>query len=192
MFFWYVNRSVNFWTIERFFERLNDWLIKKVITSSVLENSEFVEPDKYVLDLSNNKALSVSTKINSGIIVAADTIIYCNGKKYEKPKNKSEAIKNMKELRGKKSIAYTGITIMDLDKKKTVSRVDTTVVYLSLMSDKEVEWYVSNEENVYNCCGYVPLGKASLFIEKVEGDYNNLLGLSLKAVYDLFKNWVMI
>ena len=71
----------------------------EVITSDVAENSSETEPNKYVEELSLNKAKSVSKKIkDKAIIVAADTIIYFNNKKYEKPKTKAEAYNNLKEL----------------------------------------------------------------------------------------------
>ncbi len=90
-----------------------------IITSNVEEKSNAIEPDKYVEELSLNKAKSVSNQINDkAIIIAADTIIYKDGKKYEKPKTKEEAYNNLKELSGSKNSAYTGITILDLYKGK--------------------------------------------------------------------------
>lgn len=70
-----------------------------VITSDVDEKSNENKPDKYVEELSLNKAKSVCNQINDkAIIIAADTIIYFNNKKYEKPKTKKEAFSNLKEL----------------------------------------------------------------------------------------------
>ena len=45
----------------------------------------------------------------------------------------------------------------------------------------------SNEEKIFKCCGFVPLGKASLFIDKIEGDYNTLLGISPSIIYNKLK-----
>ena len=160
----------------------------EVITSDVEENSKEKEPDKYVEELSLNKAKSVCNQIDGkAIIIAADTIIYFNNKKYEKPKTKEEAFYNMKELSGNKNSAYTGITIIDLYKNKTVTFSSKVDVYFKDISEEEINWYVNNEKKIFKCCGYVPEGKASLFIDKIEGDYNTLLGISPSIVFEKLK-----
>ncbi len=160
----------------------------EVVTSSKDEYSTEKEPDKYVCELSFNKAKDVSFKIkDKAIIIAADTIIYFNGKIYEKPKNKKEAINNLKNFSGNKNEAYTGITIIDLYKNKTITFSSKTDVYFKNITDDEINWYVNNEKNIFNCSGYAPLGKASLFIDKIDGDYNTLLGISPSLLFEKLK-----
>lgn len=159
-----------------------------VITSDVPEESNQTEPDKYVEELSLNKAKSVKKKIkDKAIIISADTIIYSNNKIYEKPKSKEEAYSNLKELSNNKCTAYTGITLMDLYKEKVICSSSKVNVYFNEIKDEEAEWYVNNEEKIFKCCGFVPLGKAALFINKIEGDYNTLLGISPSIVYNKLK-----
>ena len=159
-----------------------------VITSDVPEESNQTEPDKYVEELSLNKAKSVKKQIkDKAIIISADTIIYSNNKIYEKPKSKEEAYSNLKELSNNKCTAYTGITLMDLYKEKVICSSSKVNVYFNEIKDEEAEWYVNNEEKIFKCCGFVPLGKASVFINKIEGDYNTLLGISPSIVYNKFK-----
>lgn len=151
----------------------------EVIKSLVDEESNEKNPDKYVCELSLNKAKSVANQISDkAIIIAADTIIYCNNKKYEKPNDKIEAFNNIKEISGKENYAYTGITIFDLYQNKIINEPIKTKIKFRKVNDDEIKWYVENEEKILKCCGYVPLGKASIFIERIEGDYNNLFGLS--------------
>lgn len=159
-----------------------------VITSDVPEESNQTEPDKYVEELSLNKAKSVKKKIkDKAIIISADTIIYSNNKIYEKPKSKEEAYSNLKELSNNKCTAYTGITLIDLYKEKVICSSSKVNVYFNEIKDEEAEWYVNNEEKIFKCCGFVPLGKAALFINKIEGDYNTLLGISPSIVYNKLK-----
>ena len=159
-----------------------------VITSDVPEESNQTEPDKYVEELSLNKAKSVKKQIkDKAIIISADTIIYSNNKIYEKPKSKEEAYSNLKELSNNKCTAYTGITLMDLYKEKVICSSSKVNVYFNEIRDEEAEWYVNNEEKIFKCCGFVPLGKAALFINKIEGDYNTLLGISPSIVYNKLK-----
>ena len=160
----------------------------EVVTSEIDEFSKQVEPDKYVEELSLNKAKAIIEQIDDkAIIIAADTIIYSDSKKYEKPKTKEEAYNNLKELSDKKHSAYTGITIIDLYKEKTLSFSSKVDIYFKKISDHEIEWYVNNEEKIFKTCGYVPLGKASIFIEKIEGDYNTLLGISPSIIFEKLK-----
>ena len=159
-----------------------------VIISDVPEESNQTEPDKYVEELSLNKAKSVKKQIkDKAIIISADTIIYSNNKIYEKPKSKEEAYSNLKELSNNKCTAYTGITLIDLYKEKVICSSSKVNVYFNEIKDEEAEWYVNNEEKIFKCCGFVPLGKAAVFINKIEGDYNTLLGISPSIVYNKLK-----
>ena len=159
-----------------------------VITSDVPEESNKIEPDKYVEELSLNKAKSVKKQIkDKAIIISADTIIYSNNKIYEKPKSKEEAYSNLKELSNNKCTAYTGITLIDLYKEKIICSSSKVNVYFNEIKDEEAEWYVNNEEKIFKCCGFVPLGKDALFINRIEGDYNTLLGISPSIVYNKLK-----
>ena len=160
----------------------------EVIKSLVEEQSDATNPSEYVKDLSRNKANSVASQINEkALIVAADSVIYMNGKIYEKPKNKEEAYQNMKEMSGKVTYAVTGVTIKDLYQDKEICFSDTAEVYIKEISDEEMKWYVENEENILNRCGYAMLGKASIFLDKVNGDYNTLFGISPSKLYEKFK-----
>jgi septum formation protein len=159
-----------------------------VVTSNVDEKSNQTEPNKYVEELSLNKAKSVSNQISDkAIIIAADTVIYSNNKKYEKPKTREEAYNNLKELSNSKHSAYTGITIIDLYKEKVICSSSKVDIYFKKISEEEIKWYVNNEQKIFKCCGYVPLGKASIFIDKIEGDYNTLLGISPSIIFEKLK-----
>ena len=155
-----------------------------VIVSDYDENIKFTTPNKYVETLSLNKALNVKEKVNyDALIIAADSIIYKDGKKYEKPKTIDEAINNMKELRGKVNHGITGVTIYDTKNEvyKTFSCV--TDVYLKNISDEDILWYVEHEEDLLKKAGYSLEGVMSLFVEKIDGDYYNVLGLPLGKMY---------
>lgn len=159
-----------------------------VVPSLIEEKSKQILPDKYVEELSLNKAISVSKQLKEkAIIVAADTIIYCNNKIYEKPKNDKQVYSNLKELSGKINQAYTGMTIIDLYQNKTISCSTVTDIKFKDIEDSEIKWYIENEEKKFKCCGYTPLGIAAVFIEYVNGDYNNLLGLSPSVILSNLK-----
>lgn len=170
-------------------EILNNLGLKyEVVKSLVEESSSNTDPCEYVKDLSRDKANSVAEQVKEkAVIIAADSIIYMDGKIYEKPKNKEEAFENMKKMSGKLTYAITGVTIKDLYQDKEICFSDTTKVYLKEMSDEEIRWYVENEKDLLNRGGYAIQGKASIFLDKVIGDYNTLFGISPSKVYDALK-----
>lgn len=160
----------------------------QIVTSDVDENSRQNKPDKYVEELSLNKAKSVLNKINNkAIIISADTIIYFNNKKYEKPKSKQEARNILKSLSGNKNTAWTGITIMDLYKDKIMTFSSKVDIYFRKILEEDIDWYINNEKNIFKCCGYVALGKASIFIDRINGDYNTLFGISPSIIFNKLK-----
>lgn len=160
----------------------------EVIKSLVEEKSDSTDPSEYVKDLSKDKANSVASQINEkAIIIAADSIIYMNGKIYEKPKSKEEAYQNLKEMSGKITYAVTGVAIKDLYKNEEICFADIAEVHLKEIDDEDIKWYVENEKDILNRCGYAMLGKASIFLKKVNGDYNTLFGISPSKMYDKLK-----
>ena len=144
----------------------------EVIKSLVEEKSDATTPEQYVKDLSRDKVNSVASQVkDKAVIVAADEVIYMDGKIFEKPKSKEEAFQNIKEMYQSKEISFS----------------DTAEVYIKEVNDEEIKWYVENEETVLKRCGYAMLGKAALFLDKVNGDYNTLFGISPSKVYEKFK-----
>lgn len=156
-----------------------------IVTSDVEEKSSKDDPREYVKELSKNKAESVAKKVSNknSIIVAADSIIYKDGKKYEKPRSIDEVKKNLKELSGTKNQGITGVTIIDKSNGKTKTFACVTDVYFREISDDDIEWYVSHEENLLKKAGYSLEGIMSLFLERLDGDYYNVLGLPLGDLY---------
>ncbi len=132
----------------------------EVITSKIDEFSNQKVPDEYVKELSLAKAKSVAEQIEDKVlIVSADTILFKNGKFYEKPKTKEEAAKNIKELMGEKFQSFTGVTILDKYQNKTISySASVDIKFRDNITDEEIEWYAENEPNVLKCCGFTPQG----------------------------------
>ena len=155
----------------------------KVIKSDIDEKSKQIEPDRYVMELSFNKANAVKNIVEEkSLIVACDSIIYMNGKKYEKPKTKVEAFNNIVEMKGKSTYAYTGVTIIDTYKNKVMTYFDKAeLIIRNDINVEEIQCYVDNEEYILERCGYTILGKGIIFIDKVIGDYNTITALSASS-----------
>lgn len=160
----------------------------EVITSKEEEHSDQTNPSEFVKELSLIKAESVEKQIiEPAIIVACDSVIYKDDKIYEKPKTKEEAKNNLEEMSGNTVYSVTGLTVKDLYKNKSITVSDTCKLTFKKISEEEIEWYIENEKTIYDKCGFAILGKAAFFIDKVEGDYNTLIGISLSQLNHCLK-----
>ena len=161
----------------------------EAIPSNVSEDIEFTSPDEYVKELSRRKAKEVAGRLSEGIVISADTIGYMDNEKFEKPKSREEACRNIKKLSGKVNYAVTGVTIIDLDKKKEITFSEKTAVHFKEMTDEEVNWYIDNEKSVYECAGYSIETCGSLFISSIDGNYTNIVGLPISRIYEEIKKF---
>lgn len=161
----------------------------EAIPSNVSEDMEFNTPEEYVKELSIRKASEVASRLNEGIVISADTIGYMDNEKFEKPKDREEAFKNIKKLSGRVNYAVTGVTIIDLYKNKKITFAEKSAVQFKEMTDEEVNWYIDNEKSVYECAGYSIETCGSLFISKVDGNYTNIVGLPISRIYEELKKF---
>lgn len=156
----------------------------EVFSSNIEEQSIETEPKEYVMDLSRQKCLAVASSIREGVILSADSIIYIDDKKLEKPKTKESAKEMLKLLSGRVNYAVTGVTIVDKYQNKTVTFNEVTEVYFDDMTDEEMDWYIENEQFIFERCGYSIAGKSAIYIPKINGDYYNILGMPISRVYN--------
>lgn len=156
-----------------------------VIVSDKEEVADNSDPRKYVEELSKIKANCVSEKIEDSdvIIIAADSIIYKDGKIYQKPKSIEEAMENLREFSNCKNQGITGVTIIDMSNRRNVTFSYVTDVYFKRICEEDIKWYVKHEKDLLKKAGYSLEGTISLFVEKIEGDFYNVLGLPLGMLY---------
>ena len=155
----------------------------EVCPSNIEEYSTEIDPKEYVMDLSRQKGLTVASNVSEGVILSADSIIYIDDKKLEKPKTKKSAKEMLKLLSGRVNYAVTGVTIVDKYQDKTITFNEVTEVYFDDMSDEEMDWYIENEQFIFERCGYSIAGKSATYIPKINGDYYNILGMPISRVY---------
>ena len=106
-----------------------------------------------------------------------------NGKIFEKPKSKEEAIQNLKTMSGNVVNVVTGMTIKDLYQNKEITFAHKSEIYFKTLSEDDIKWYVKNEKEVLNCAGICIEGKGSLFIDKIVGDYGTTYGISISSIH---------
>lgn len=156
-----------------------------VVKSKVEEHSDAIDPAEYVKDLSRDKAASSASQLSDkAVILAADLILYMDGKVYEKPKTKEEGAVNLREMSGKTVYITVGMTIKDLYQDKEISVSDRMELQFKKVSEDDINWYMENEKEIFNYAGVAMIGKGPLFIEKMTGDMGIPYGISLSKLHD--------
>ncbi len=169
--------------------------IKVVVSDFDEDKISFKTPQEMVEKLSLEKAKTVARKHPSAIILAADTTVIFNGEIIGKPKSKKDAFRILKLLSGSTHEIVTGFTIVE-GQKSITKHVASKVKFKQLL-DKEIGVYVATGEPMDKAGGYGVQERGGLFMEYIEGDYFNVVGLPIFAVaqvlkefgVDITKNW---
>lgn len=144
------------------------------------------EPVAYVERLAREKAEAAAGRVPGRIVLGADTTVVVDGEKMGKPLNKDDAVRMLQRLRGRWHEVLTGVALIRAgEDPRSIVAHETTRVLFASMTDAEIEWYVETGEPMDKAGAYAVQGQAALFIEKLEGDYWNVVGLPLRLVYKL-------
>ena len=133
-----------------------------------------IKPDKAVEYLSKIKAEPFRSSDN--IVIGADTVVAIGDKILGKPKDKHDAFLMLKSLSGKEHSVFTGVTII----KK---------VKFFELSDDEINKYISTNEPFDKAGAYGIQGKGSLLVEKIDGDFLNVVGLPISILARKLENF---
>ena len=162
----------------------------RIIPSQVEETITAHQPDEAVMELSRQKAEDVAFSQKPGVLViGADTVVACQGKILGKPKSHEEACQMISMLQGRNHQVYTGVTLIYCveKRKKTVTFAEKTEVFVSPMTQEEIWEYGWSSEPMDKAGAYGIQGRFKAFIERIEGDYNNVVGLPVCRVYHEIK-----
>ena len=147
-----------------------------------------ISPEDQVIKLSLQKALNVARKCDKDdIIIAADTIVYLDDKPLGKPNSKSDASDMLRALSGRKHSVYTGVTLLRGDKK--LSHAEKTDVSFRIISENEIMEYIETGEPMDKAGSYAAQGRAAVFVERIEGDFFNVMGLPLCRLSIMLKEF---
>ena len=124
------------------------------------------------------------------IVIGADTIVVHEEQILGKPKDEQEAFEMIRSLQGDTHQVYTGVAVLDFDEngeKTVISHAVETKVSVNPMSTEEIQKYIESKEPMDKAGAYGIQGRFSAFIEKIEGDYFNVVGLPVSYVYQVLK-----
>ena len=167
-------------------------LLKKICDDFVVEVCDEEEiqsaetPKILAVKNAELKAKFIAARHENDIVIGADTIVTLDGKIFGKPDGIIGAKKMLRELAGKKHEVITGIAIVA--NKKIFSAAEVTEVFFGEMTDEEISEYVATGEPLDKSGSYALQGGAAKFIEKINGDWSNVVGLPLFRLRQLAKD----
>ncbi len=166
------------------------------VVSEKEENTDAVQPSDVVKELSQQKAEDVCAKIEKEgqmeedcLVIGADTIVAKDSEIFGKPKDTEDAKRMLSALQGREHSVWTGVTLIYLrdGKKKKKVFAEETKVHMYSMSEQEIEEYIRTKEPEDKAGAYAIQGYAAKFIKKIDGDYNNVVGLPVARIYQELK-----
>ena len=149
-------------------------------------------PANLVIENAKRKAEDVIRRYPDRKILAADTIVYHEGKVYGKPKNEEDAREMLRELSGRTHHVLTGVVLLwdDETKPNVLQRIagaEDTLVTFSRLSEQEIADYVATGEPMDKAGAYAIQGRAAAFIPQINGSFSNVVGLPLHDVVSMLK-----
>lgn len=158
----------------------------RICVSDADEDCDISDPELIVKHLSAKKASYVFNKNPDAIVIAADTVVYLEGEGIMgKPENDEDAYRMISKLSGRVNEVYTGVTVADRTGAETFAV--KTNVYFKTLTEAEIREYVASGECSDKAGAYAIQGRACVFIDRIEGDYFNVVGLPLSPLYDILK-----
>lgn len=168
---------------------------EEIITKSV--------PEEVVMELSKQKAEEVAAMVSSFgeehkdittpsdiLVIGADTVVAYDGKILGKPVDEADAKRMLTMLSGNIHSVFTGVTLVLIDKTGRAGELvfyEKTDVKMHEMTEKEIDRYIATGEPMDKAGSYGIQGKCAIYIEKIDGDYNNVVGLPITRIYQELK-----
>lgn len=146
------------------------------------------DPGDYCEELALKKALSVARCHPTDVIIGSDTVVYIDGKILNKPKDRADARRMIRELQGKSHEVLTGYSIIIADRSVCVVDHVTTKVVFSKMTEAEIEAYLDQDDHMGKAGAYGIQGAAAKFVERVDGDFYNVVGFPVAKLYRELKD----
>ena len=152
-------------------------------------------PEEIVKELALMKAENVAEElveenpagaVKSTVVIGADTIVVLDGKILGKPADEADAVRMLSSLQGRRHDVYTGVAVLDYDEngeKRVYNYPVGTAVYVNEMTEEEIRAYVETKDPLDKAGAYGIEGRFAAHIDRIEGDYYNVVGLPVSRVY---------
>jgi septum formation protein len=170
---------------------LKEWgLNYKVIPSHIDEATRRKRPHAIVKDLALQKARAIAEKLSEGIVIGADTIVVLKGKVIGKPRDERHAARMLAMLNGTCHRVYTGVAVIDAASKTERIAYAVSRVRMRRLADAEIVRL--SAKHLDKAGAYAVQEKSDAFVERIEGDYFNVVGLPKDTLKELLKSFGII
>ena len=156
-------------------------------------------PEEVAQELSLQKAMEVAAMVSRYgdehkelmtpqdiLVIGADTIVAIDSQILGKPKDEADAFRMLSMLSGREHAVYTGVTFVFIDssgKAGAHTFFEKTKVQMKELSEEEIIRYVETGDSLDKAGAYGIQGRCAIYIEKIDGDYNNVVGLPVARIY---------
>ena len=137
--------------------------------------------------LARAKAEAIATTETTALVLGCDSALFFEGQTLGKPLASSVAIERWKAMRGKSGSLFSGHHLIDVQNNRAVSLVTSTEVFFADLSDREIETYVATNEPLQVEGGFTIDGLGGAFVERINGDYHTVVGLSLVGLRKMMR-----
>ena len=143
-------------------------------------------PEAFARRLAREKAQAVWQNAPHGFVLAADTIVVTDDEVLGKPKDAADAARMLRKLSGQTHDVLTAVCLMQPSGKQDVRR-EVTRVHMRALTEEEIAFYVAQGEPMDKAGAYAIQGIASRWVDRIEGDYFNVMGLPVALVYKMLR-----
>lgn len=171
----------------------------EILVTDVEEKSTAILPGEIVEELSRQKAEACLGRLEQEgktdeelLIIAADTVVACDGRILGKPRDEEEACCMLRNLQGRSHQVYTGVTLILLRENSTLLRTfhEATEVVFCPMTEAEIREYAASGDCLDKAGSYGIQGFCARYISGIRGDYNNVVGLPVCRLYQELKGMI--
>ena len=132
------------------------------------------------------KASAVADSLDSGMVIGCDSMLDLAGQSLGKPTSPQDAISRWRDMRGREGTLFTGHCVIDVSTGKRAAAVAATTVRFGNPTDEEISLYIATGEPLNMAGAFTIEGLGGWFVDSIDGDHNNVIGISLPLLRGLF------
>ncbi|MDO8525484.1 MAG: Maf family protein [Candidatus Omnitrophota bacterium] len=141
----------------------------------------------FVIQNALKKVRDVAGRFDSGVVIGADTVVLVGNRIIGKPKTMRDAHNSLRILSKRPQWVYTGLAVIDIDSSKTYTDYEKTKVYMYPLTDKQIGHYFKKISPFDKAGSFDVQGPGSIFIDRIEGCFYNVVGLPLAKLAKIFR-----
>lgn len=157
------------------------------IPEEIVKELALMKAENVALEMEEENADGAADRrLRDTVVIGADTIVVLDDKILGKPADEKDAARMLRNLQGRCHEVYTGVAVIDCDssgEKNTVVHAVGTKVYVNPMTEEEIGDYIATGEPMDKAGAYGIQGRFAAYIDRIEGDYYNVVGLPVSYVY---------